>query len=107
MEYEHGEGMIVPLRGAVGFDVAAFPSSSEEAQTLRRQLYALKRRRRKIIHAGVESGLPVRIFDSFREDAFRVKITRSQPDPSSASARRFLGAGAGEPPRWEGHQRAA
>ena len=63
--------------GAVGVGVAAFPSDSEDAQELRRQLYAVNKKSRKIIHAGVEYGLRVKIFDSFGEDAFRVTITRS------------------------------
>jgi hypothetical protein len=62
---------------SVGIGVAAFRSDSNEAQDLHQQLYALNKKRRKIIHAGVEYGLRVKIFDSFGEDAFRGIITRS------------------------------
>ena len=37
-------------------------------------MYALNKKRRKIIHAGIEYVLRVKVFDSFGEDAFRVKI---------------------------------
>ena len=63
--------------GAVGIGVAAFRSDSDDAQDLRQQLYALNKKRRKTIHAGVEYELRVKIFDSFGEDAFRATITRS------------------------------
>ena len=77
VEYKDGEELVVAFSGAVGIGVAAFRSNSDDAQDLRQQLYALKKKRRKIIHAGVEYGLRVKIFDSFGEDAFRVTIARS------------------------------
>jgi hypothetical protein len=77
VEYKDGEEHVVAFSGAMGIGVAAFRSDSADAQDLRRQLYALKNKRRKIIHAGVEYGLRVKIFDSFGEDAFRVTIARS------------------------------
>ena len=76
VEYKDGEEQVVAFSGAVGIGVAAFRSDSNEAQHLHRQLYALNKKRRKIIHAGVEYGLRVKIFDYFGEDAFRVTITR-------------------------------
>jgi hypothetical protein len=77
VEYKDGEEHIVAFSGAVGVGVAAFPSASEDAQDLRRQLYAVSKKRRKILHAWAEYGLRVKVFDSFGEDAFRVTITRS------------------------------
>ena len=77
MEYKDGEELVVAFSGAVGFGVAAFPSGSEDAQELRRQLYAVSKKRRKLLHAGLEYELRVKIFDSFGEDAFRATITRS------------------------------
>jgi hypothetical protein len=78
VEYRDCKEHVVALfNGAVGVGVATFPSDSDDAQELRSQLYALKKRRRKFIHAGVEYGLRVRISDSFGEDAFRVTITKS------------------------------
>ena len=77
LEYEDGEEHVVAFSGAVGVGVAALPSDSEDAHELRRQLYAVNRKRRKIICAGVEYDLRVEIFDSFGEDGFRATITRS------------------------------
>jgi hypothetical protein len=77
MEYEDGEEHVVAFCGAAGVGVAAFRSNSDDAQELRRQLSALEKKRRKIIHAGKEYALRVKVFDSFGEDAFRVTITRS------------------------------
>ena len=77
VEYKDGEEQVVAFSGAVGIGVAAFRSDSDDAQDLRQQLYALNKKRRKIIHAEVEYGLRVKIFDSFGEDAFRATITRS------------------------------
>ena len=77
VEYKDGEEHVVAFSGAVGIGVAAFRSDSDDAQDLRQQLYALNKKRRKIIHAGVEYELRVKIFDSFGEDAFRATITRS------------------------------
>ena len=76
-EHKDGEEHVVAFSGAVGVGVARFPSNSEDAQELRRQLYAVKKKRRKIVHAGVEYVLRVKIFDSFGENAFRATITRS------------------------------
>lgn len=77
MEYEDGEEHVVAFCGAAGVRVAAFRSDSDDAQELRRRLSALEKKRRKIIHAGIEYALRVKVFDSFGEDAFRVTITRS------------------------------
>jgi hypothetical protein len=77
VEYRDGEEHVVAFSGAVGVGIMAFRAGSDEAQELRSQLYALKKKRRKIIHAGMEYGLRVNIFDSFGEAAFRVTITRS------------------------------
>jgi hypothetical protein len=77
VEYEDGEEHVVAFSGAAGVGVAAFPAASEDGQELRRQLYAASKKRRKILHAGAEYGLRVKIFDSFGENAFRVTIAKS------------------------------
>ena len=77
VEYDDGEEQVLAFNGAVGVGVAAFRSDSYDARELRRQLYALTKKHGKIIHAGVEYTLRVKIFDSFCEDAFRGTITRS------------------------------
>jgi hypothetical protein len=77
VEYKDREERVVAFSGAVGIGVAAFRSDSDDARDLRHQLYALKKKCRKIMHAGVEYELRVKIFDSIGEDAFRGTITRS------------------------------
>lgn len=77
VEYEGGEEHVLAFRGALGVGVAAFGSESDEARELRRELYAASKKRRKIVHAGVEYALRVKIFDSFGDDAFRGTITKS------------------------------
>lgn len=77
VEYKDGEELVVAFSKGVGVGVAAFHSDSDDARELRSQLYALKKKRQKIVHAGVEYVLRVKIFNSFGEDAFRVTITRS------------------------------
>ena len=77
VEYKDGEEHVVAFNGALGVEVAAYRSDSKDGQELRRELYALKKKRRKIIHAGVEYVLRVTTFASFGEVAFRGTITRS------------------------------
>jgi len=77
VEHKDGEALVVAFNGAVGVGIAAFRSDSDHPLGLRRQLYSLRKKRRKIIHAGVEYGLRVETFDSFGEHAFRGTITRS------------------------------
>jgi hypothetical protein len=77
VEYKEGEEHVVAFSGTVGVGVTTFRSDSADAQELRRHLYALNKKRRKIIRAGIEYVLRVKAFDSFGEDAFRVTIARS------------------------------
>ena len=77
VEYKDRQEHMFAFNGAVGAEVAAFPSDSDDAQELRRQLYAVKKKHRRINHAGVQYTLRVKVFDSFGEDAFRGTITRS------------------------------
>src|SRR5438445_5793074 len=50
------------------------PSSSEEAKSLRAELYAMGKRRRRIEVGGRTYELRCRTYDSFGEDAFEVKF---------------------------------
>ena len=77
VEYKDGEEHVCVMHGAVGFGIAALPSSSDEAQELRAQLYRLEKKPGKVEIDGIEYLLRAEIFDSFGEDAFRVEISRS------------------------------
>ena len=74
VEYKDGQEEVCVMRGPIGFGIASLKSASEEAKELRAQLYAIKKKRRKIEIDGVDHCLGVEIFDSFGEDAFRVSI---------------------------------
>jgi len=76
VEYKDGEELVMACSGALGVGVAALRSGSNDAQKLRRQLHALKRKRGKVIHAGVEYVVSVTTFDSFGEEVYRGTIVR-------------------------------
>lgn len=77
VESEDGKEQVAAFNGAVGVGVMAFRADSEDGRELRSQLYALKKKRRAITCAGVRYRLQVKMFDSFGENAFRVRIARS------------------------------
>lgn len=76
VEYKDREEHVMALSGVVGIGVATFRADSEDARQLRSELYDLEKKRRKIVHAGVDYWLRAKVFDSFGEDAFRVTIAR-------------------------------
>jgi hypothetical protein len=76
VEYKDGHEEICVMRGPIGFGIASLKSSSKEAQELRAQLYKL-RKPRKLRIDGIDYLLRGEIFDSFGEDAFRVKVSRN------------------------------
>jgi len=52
-------------------------SSSDRAMSLRQELHALaKRKRRRFAFGGAQYELRARVYDSFGEDAFEVKLRR-------------------------------
>jgi hypothetical protein len=54
-------------------------SSSDQAMSLRQELHALaKRKRRRFAFGGAQYELRARVYDSFGEDAFEVKLRRLQ-----------------------------
>lgn len=76
IEYNDGREDVCSLKGGIGFGIASIESSSDDARAMREQLYAI-RKKGKIISVGGESyHLAVVTYDSFGEDAFRVKIER-------------------------------
>ncbi len=76
VEHKDGEELVLACNGPVGVGIAAYRSDTDEASELRRQLYAAKKKRREIVHAGVTYALRVEIFDSFGEDTFRGTILK-------------------------------
>lgn len=65
------------VSGGAGIGIVSYPSNSDGARQLREQLYALRRKRRRLEIGGTTYSLRVEVFDSFGEDAFRFTMTRS------------------------------
>jgi hypothetical protein len=87
VEYKDGREWVYAGKGVAGFGIADFRSSSEEARELRTNLHAAARRPVRTVAGGRRWMLHVRVFDSFGDDAFEVKITPApQVDPASPPA---------------------
>jgi len=76
LEYKDGHEEVFALLGEGGYGIARLPSSSPEAEELRRELYDLTKKRRRVAAGGLEYELRARVYDSFGEDAFRVQVRR-------------------------------
>jgi hypothetical protein len=64
-------------QGDVGVSIGCrIPSSSEDAKSLRAELYAMGKHPRRIDVGGRTYELRCQTYDSFGEDAFEVKIRR-------------------------------
>ncbi len=76
VEYKDGYEQVFAVRGGVGYGIARLDSSSDQAASLRKELYSLTRKRRRVALGDVEYELRGRVYDSFGEDAFRVEMRR-------------------------------
>jgi hypothetical protein len=73
IEYKDGREQVLPVSQGIGVGIASLDSKSEQARSLREELYHIAKRR-KMICLGRDYVLRVRVFDSFGEDAFRITI---------------------------------
>ena len=76
VEYKDGHEEVYAFRGNVGHGMARLASGSPEAEQLREELWGLRRKRKRVHVGGAEHLLQVEIFDSFGEQAFRVRISK-------------------------------
>lgn len=77
IEYDEGYEEVYACQGKLGVSIGCrIPSSSEEAKSLRAELYAMRKRPRRIGLDGRTYELRCRTYDSFGEDAFEVKFRR-------------------------------
>lgn len=78
LEVEHKDGReeVFVMKSGMGVGIANLLGSSPKAGALRRELYALAKKKRRVIVDDMTYDLRVRIFDSFGEDAFRVELRR-------------------------------
>ena len=74
IEYKDGHEQVCAMKGCLGFGIARFPSSSEEAGALRDQLCAIGRRGTTITTSAGDARLKVSTYESFGETGYRVQI---------------------------------
>ena len=74
LEYKNGRETLYAMKNGMGVGIASLESSSKAAKDLRKELYLISKRPRKIGVAGKGYLVKARIFDSFGEDAFHVVL---------------------------------
>jgi len=93
VEYKDGFEEVLATGGPIGFCIARFESSSQEAVRLREACDWLSRQKRprRISVDGLEYGLRCTTYDSFGEDAYQLTMrpsARTQPGAAYAARRR-------------------
>jgi hypothetical protein len=83
VEYSHGRDEVVAYMGALGRQIACFPSNTPEDVALRRELYASTKRPRHFSVQGRQVSIRVQVEDLFGEDAFRVTLGGTRGGPTS------------------------
>lgn len=76
VEYKDGYEEVCAMSDTMGFGIARFDSSSAEAKSLRKELYAIRKKPRIIEIAGQAYTIGCQVYNSFGEDAFRVQIMK-------------------------------
>ena len=85
VEYKDRREWVFAREGHIAISVANFASSSQDAKELRENLYAARKKPVRIAIGGQVRILKVHVYDSFGEDAFRVRIESAPKlDPSEA-----------------------
>jgi hypothetical protein len=80
VEYKDGYEEVFPVAGRFGTSVGfRLDSSSQEAKSLREELYKIAKKRRRLTVSGREYELRCRIYDSFGEHAFRLEWKPVKP----------------------------
>jgi hypothetical protein len=80
VEYKDGYDEIFPLSGPSGVSLGIrLESSSNEAKSLRADLYGIAKKRRRITVGGGKYELRCQVYDSFGEDAFRLEWRQVKP----------------------------
>lgn len=84
VEYKDGAEWVFARKDDRAFRIARYPRSGSDAKELRENLYAAAKKPSRTILGGQVCILMVRIYDSFGEDAFEVKIEPAPKlDPSA------------------------
>ena len=77
VEYKDGCESVLAMVGQIGYGMASLDSSTKEAEELRTDLYAIRKKGRWVTVDGSRHELRARVYDSFGEDAFRVHLRRA------------------------------
>ena len=77
-EYKDRCEEVFAMKSGIGVGIASLRASSRQAAALRRELYALAKKKRRVIIDNSTYEMRARIFDSFGEDAFRVELRRQE-----------------------------
>jgi len=81
IEYKDGVEEVYAMTGdadyGAGYSVALIPGSSPEAVSLRKELYGMIRRNRRIRVGSRDYVLRCRRYDSFGEDGFHVELRQA------------------------------
>lgn len=78
VEYKDRCEEVFAMKSGFGLGIASLRSSSPEVKSLRKELYALVKKKRRVEIDEQTYELRARIFDSFGEDAFRVELRRQE-----------------------------
>jgi hypothetical protein len=85
VEYKDGREWVFARKGAMAFGITNFASSSRDAKELRENLCAARKKAIRTAIGGQVWILKVGLYDSFGEDAFRVRIDPApKRDPAVA-----------------------
>ena len=82
VEVEHKDGYeeAFPVKGQFGTSIGfRLDRSSQEAKSLREELYKIAKKRRRLTVSGREYELRCRIYESFGEHAFRLEWKPERP----------------------------
>jgi hypothetical protein len=74
VEFNYGHKEVVFLKHGSGSGTT-FDSSSDQAKSLLKELYSLRRKKPRIASDDAQYRLRISIYDSFGEDAFRIELT--------------------------------
>jgi hypothetical protein len=76
VEYDEGYEEVYVRKDNVGLSIDRFEASSSQALFLQKELYGLVKKKQRITVNNVPYELHARIYDSFGEDAFQVRLSR-------------------------------
>lgn len=93
VEYKDGYEQVFVLSGPIGYEVRRFKTSTPVAVSLRQELRRLCKKKRRVALPSGEFELRASVYDSFGEDAFRVKL-RLLAAPAKARRGRLSSKGA-------------